>query len=217
MIVVADLSVPSSAFLFPDALASQPAVELNLVELVPTGEHPIPYCWVAGPDHAVASFAKRAESASRVESLAPLERREQRVLYRIEWEGPPGPLVEALQTNEVLVDRATGTGDGWEFRLQCPDHERLSQFRQTCVDNDVDVRVDRVYRPTSDDPDPVGLTTEQREALVLARREGYFDVPRGITLEELGTMLGISRQAVSNRLRRGTRHLVDEVVLSDRS
>jgi predicted DNA binding protein len=89
------------------------------------------------------------------------------------------------------------------------------QFRRTCVENDVDVSIDRVYRPTGDELHPVELTDEQREALVLARREGYFDVPRGITLEELGTMLDISRQAVSNRLRRGTRHLVDDVGLSD--
>lgn len=213
MIVVVDLTIPASSFMFPDTLPEHPAVELELVELVPTGEHPVPYCWVAGSDRSVAAFAEAVETTEKVATMEPLDRGDSKVLYRIEWRESPCPLLGALRTHEILVDRAVGAADGWDLRLQCPDHQTLSTFREDCLAHGVDLTVERVFRPSAaDDSEPLGLTPEQREALLLAQREDYFEVPRGITLEELGTMLGISRQAVSNRLRRGTSQLVDRLV-----
>lgn len=44
---------------------------------------------------------------------------------------------------------------------------------------------------------------EQREALILAVERGYFAVPRETKLEEIAEELGITRQAASERVRRG--------------
>jgi len=46
------------------------------------------------------------------------------------------------------------------------------------------------------------LSEPQREALTLAVRRGYYDIPRGCTTAELADELGISDQAVTERLRR---------------
>jgi predicted DNA binding protein len=43
---------------------------------------------------------------------------------------------------------------------------------------------------------------------VLALRHGYFDTPRETTLEELAVELDISRQALSERIRRGNERLL---------
>lgn len=213
MIVVADLTVAGSSFMFRSTLPNHPEVEVDLVELVPTGENPVPYCWIAGPDQSIAAFAEAVERTDGVASMEPLDRRGSKVLYRIERDRAPSSLVATLNEHEILVDRAVGSADGWDLRLQCPDHQTLSTFRDACLEADIDLTVDRVFRPSAvDDHEPLGLTPEQREALVLAQGEDYFEVPRGITLEELGTMLGISRQAVSNRLRRGTSVLIDRLV-----
>jgi predicted DNA binding protein len=58
-----------------------------------------------------------------------------------------------------------------------------------------------------------GLTDEQYEALVEAYQRGYFEVPLGITLAELAEELGVSHQALSERVRRGTGALVDDTLL----
>ncbi len=70
------------------------------------------------------------------------------------------------------------------------------------------VEVRRIYAEEPHGPTP-GLTTEQREALAVAYRNGYFAVPRETTTAALAEKLGISGQAVSERLRRGYTRLVD--------
>jgi hypothetical protein len=53
-----------------------------------------------------------------------------------------------------------------------------------------------------------GLTAAQREAIRAAADRGYFKVPREVSLKELAEQLGVSEQAVSQRLRRGLGNLV---------
>jgi hypothetical protein len=52
------------------------------------------------------------------------------------------------------------------------------------------------------------LTAEQSEALVVAVDHGYFDVPRGATMDDLATEPGVSRQAIPERLRRAHEPLI---------
>ncbi|WP_433629222.1 helix-turn-helix domain-containing protein [Halomicrococcus sp. NG-SE-24] len=62
-----------------------------------------------------------------------------------------------------------------------------------------------------------GLTPEQREALVLALNRGYFATPSEVTLDELADQLGITRQAVSSRVRLGTEKVLRSVLVSSAS
>ncbi|MFP4695916.1 helix-turn-helix domain-containing protein [Thiohalospira sp.] len=59
-----------------------------------------------------------------------------------------------------------------------------------------------------------GLSQEQREALLLGLRRGYFDTPSDATLAEIADELGISQQATSDRIRRGTKRVLAEALLS---
>lgn len=52
------------------------------------------------------------------------------------------------------------------------------------------------------------LTEPQRELLRSAVREGYFKVPREVTLVELAEIHGISDTEASQQLRRGLDELV---------
>jgi predicted DNA binding protein len=65
----------------------------------------------------------------------------------------------------------------------------------------------------SDRPDDYGLTAPQRQALLLAAEYGYYDVPRNGTLTDIAGELDISEQAASQRLRRGTRALLESTIL----
>nr|WP_255473553.1 helix-turn-helix domain-containing protein [Halogeometricum sp. CBA1124] len=56
------------------------------------------------------------------------------------------------------------------------------------------------------------MTDLQRETLALAIRRGYFEVPRSATLSDLAAELGVSKQAVSERLRRALALLARDAV-----
>jgi len=90
-----------------------------------------------------------------------------------------------------------------------PDHDALSEFRTHREDAQILLEVQRVYNPTKPDAGPwYGLTELQREAIMLAAQTGYYDIPRGCTTKELADELGISDQAVTERLRRAIVSLV---------
>lgn len=56
------------------------------------------------------------------------------------------------------------------------------------------------------------LTARQREVLETAFRDGYFDVPRGCTLEDLATKLDIDKSTASGILRRGENRILTQVL-----
>lgn len=122
-------------------------------------------------------------------------------------------MYEAVVVTDVLLLDAVGTDDGWSLKLWVPDPDSLSAFRRRCSDGDVRIDVRSMY---SDDPQPVGelygLTEPQREILLQALEDGYFNIPRDASLSELAGTLGLSSQAASERLRRGMETLVGNVL-----
>ncbi|MFC7142999.1 helix-turn-helix domain-containing protein [Halosimplex aquaticum] len=56
------------------------------------------------------------------------------------------------------------------------------------------------------------LTDEQFTTVKAALDRGYYKVPREATLEELANELDVSHQALSERLRRGHRTLIENVI-----
>ncbi|ERG89195.1 MAG: putative DNA binding protein [halophilic archaeon J07HX5] len=58
------------------------------------------------------------------------------------------------------------------------------------------------------------LTDAQLEAMTAAVENGYYDIPRDISTAELGDQLGISDQAVTERLRRGISTLAANTMLA---
>ncbi|SEP72546.1 helix-turn-helix domain-containing protein [Natrinema salaciae] len=92
--------------------------------------------------------------------------------------------------------------DGWLVQLRFPDRERLVAFNDVCRERDISVTVDHLRISDDDDDGVVALTDKQQELLAVAHEEGYFDVPRGISQDELADRLDVSKSAVSQRLRR---------------
>lgn len=107
-------------------------------------------------------------------------------------------MFRAVKRVNAYILNATGTGDSWRFELRFPSHEAMSTFQDRCQDAVVNFEVIRVYNPSKPDLGPwFGLTERQREAIVVAVEEGYYDIPRDCTTVELGEALGISDQAVT--------------------
>ncbi len=58
------------------------------------------------------------------------------------------------------------------------------------------------------------LTDKQYEAIELAFKKGYYEVPRKCTLEELSSVLGIKRVAMQERIRRAELRIMREYASS---
>jgi len=118
-----------------------------------------------------------------------------------------------------LVDRETYpmgalvTAHGWKVSTQFADRADLEAFRDVCQASSLTFRPHRLCE-TEHGGDDYGLTVPQREALLAARRRGYFDVPRTADLADVSSELGVTPSALSERLRRGTRKLVDHTLAS---
>jgi hypothetical protein len=107
--------------------------------------------------------------------------------------------------------------DGWwHARTRFPDRSAFVAYREFLESNGVEFRLKHLYDgETTTTSDAATLTPEQRETLQLAYERGYFDIPRGVTTTELAEELGVSDQAVSERLRRGYARLVEATLHVD--
>ncbi|MFB6212190.1 MAG: helix-turn-helix domain-containing protein [Halobacteriales archaeon] len=136
-----------------------------------------------------------------------------RALLRIEIAPDSTGFFEFLLTENIRILETIGDDHGWEFKLEFPSSNELQSFRQYCETAGIEFTVDRLYHPHADDYGPdFGLTPQQREALLLAVDEDYFTVPRGATTTDIGDRIGISDQAVSERLRRAVNTLVSNTL-----
>lgn len=92
--------------------------------------------------------------------------------------------------------------DGWRVQLQFPSRDDLVAFNDACRERGISVTVDHLRLSNDGDDGVVALTEKQQELLAVAHEEGYFEVPRGISQDELADRLDVSKSAVSQRLRR---------------
>ena len=105
---------------------------------------------------------------------------------------------------------------GWLVQMRIPSREMLVEFRQFCVDNDVTFHLKQLYSPDlSNQQYRTTVSEEQRQMLVTAYEEGYYDIPRGISQNELAESLDISPSAVSQRLRRATAELIGRTLAEE--
>lgn len=207
MVVVAELTAPAEGFPLGRLLAAVPGSTVRLDRLVPVGGDPVPYLWVRGAEaddiERELSVDDRVDSFEVVESV---EGPDGQALVRAEWtHGFEGFAEAVVEARAALLD-GVGRDGSWRFQVRFPDHETLSAFFDDCRDRGVDVSLSKVLNPglPAGDPWESSLTESQREALLTALEEGYFEVPRQSHLAEVAELLGVSDSAASQRLRRGT-------------
>lgn len=206
---ITDIRVPAGEFPLGRILEEYPDVEIELERLVPTQAAIIPLFWMESGNESAVEETLRTDPL--VEGVDVLTRTPDRALYSVSWSPDIDALVGALVDLSVDVLTAEGTADAWEFRLQFPGHEQLSQFRRRCQDEDIRIELLRVYNPQTS-PEEGPLTSEQEAALSAAYENGYWDVPRAVTQTELAEIVGISDNSLSQRLRRGVEVAVEELL-----
>lgn len=204
MAVEVRLTMSSEAFLFGQVFEELPAVHLELDRVVPLGDmtEVIPFVWVQ-TDEPPETIVETLEDAAGVSDCELVHSSGNQHLLRLTWRAPDIGFLQGLRETEGAIIAGYAEDHLWSLTLRFATHDDLSEFSTYC--SDAAIRFD-VTQVTGFGGSPVSscvLSTKQREALELAVREGYFDVPRRVSLDELADDVGLSHQAYSERLRRG--------------
>ncbi|WP_332899249.1 helix-turn-helix domain-containing protein [Haladaptatus sp. CMSO5] len=215
MSVIAEFTIPASEFNLGRVLHTDESIQIDLERVVPTSEEIMPFFWASGGD--LAAFEQSVRDSPIVKELTRLDEVDGSVLYRVEWTESIESLVYGIAESQATILKAHGN-ERWVFHLRFGDHAHLSQFHDYCIEHDITFDLTRVYTlAETEDAFEFGLTPEQRETLTLALNHGYFDVPRESTLADIATQLDITQQAVSERVRRGTKSVLTAVLLEERT
>lgn len=210
MTVVMDVGLDAEEFTLGTVLGAAHDRRIHLAQLVPVEDQFVPYFWVDNDD--LDAFEEAVRGRDEVDRLTRFDERAERVLYNIHWNDVEDDLLRILRDADVLVKEGVGRPDVWRFRLYAAEGAALTSFQAACSEAGLDVSVHGLDK--SDGSAYRGLTDKQREVLEIAIREGYFEVPRGITMSEIADRVDVSPQAASHRLRRALDTILDRTLIT---
>ncbi|MFC7047340.1 helix-turn-helix domain-containing protein [Halobacteriaceae archaeon GCM10025711] len=218
MVTITDIEVAADDFALRSLLDEYPDADVEFQHVVPFREGVQPRFWVANaPTDAVE--ASLCEDAA-IRSVTTVSDSGDRALFEVRWGAEANGLVQPLLGSDVEVMAVEGREDRWGFRLQFSSYDELTDFREECANNGVELQLHRLHNPTTNgwstvfsglsrDGERSELTDEQREILSIAASHGYWDIPREHTLGDIAALTGISPNAASQRLRRGMKTVLE--------
>lgn len=213
MSVIAHLRIPAESFELGRILDLEPGVSVELENMVPLGETAVPFISVHDSSNGI--FETKVRNHPSVSGLRTVSEHDDRILYALDWEVSRDLFFQGMLETDAQLLSATGTTDTWEFELRFPTHAKLSNFQEYCTDGHIQLEVGRIYNPTRPGQGPwFGLTNAQRDALSRAVDGGYYSIPRRMSTQELADELGISDQAVTERLRRAIIALAENTLIA---
>lgn len=207
---VVDLRVPPDQFALAETLGASPDTTVESVRLAAHGPGEVlPYIWVATPHpDRVDRLLRRDRSTDDVRRLS--SDGDDRELYGVDWADDVFDVCGMFLRADGTVLGVQGTSDCWQFRVLFPDRAAVSAAYATWRRRGLDASVERVNGvPQMLDYGGADLSPCQRTTLLTALETDYYDVPREITLDGLADELDISHQALSERLRRGHRNIIE--------
>lgn len=211
MDTIAELRLPAEDFALQHTLTVVPTATFEAERITAHDtDRVLPLLWVAGEGlDNIGSALDDDPSVDNVELLTDLDSEQ---LYRMEWVKNTRFVVHMLIEENAAILSASGTASGWRFRALFPDRDALSTTYEFCQTWDLDLSIESVYEMNGERYGRFGLTKDQSEALVLALSQGYYELPRESDMTDIAKQLGISPQAVSERLRRAHKQLVQESI-----
>lgn len=210
MSTIVKASLPTDQFAMAETFEVVPDVTVDAVRFVShASDQAMPLLWTMGADAETVRAAMEADETTADVHL--VSQRNHDSLFRLRWTDQIRFITHVLVEKNGAVVSAHGESDEWTFRILFPERDGVSATFESC--GEYDVSIDRIQ--TLDEVASSGrrrLTETQSETLETALESGYYGVPRGVTIDELATELGVSHQALSERFRRGHRTLVQDLL-----
>ncbi|MFC6838162.1 helix-turn-helix domain-containing protein [Halomarina ordinaria] len=207
MTTIVNARIPAEEFALHHTLSTVPEVEFETEQIVETGDDVVmPLVWARGSDtEAIRQALEEDPSTDNVDVLAEFD---DELLCQMDWTGQVQLVVQMVTNSRATILNARSEGDSWEFKVLYPTRDSLSKTHDFCESQGLTFEVRSIQVMEGEPSGLYGLTDEQYEALATAFEQGYFSVPRRAELNELAADLGLSHQALSERLRRGHRALI---------
>jgi predicted DNA binding protein len=206
---VVELTVPTEQFALAETFRSVPDATF---EAVPVAAHPPrgSMSFFSAESSRGAKLDSALRSDESTEDVTRLSESGSRQLYEISWRPRVRTVLGVfLQTTGSLLC-AWGRADRWNLRFLFPDQESISEICDNWRTHGIDPSIQRVVGVAGKFGFPeMKLSKCQHDTLLTAYEMDYYDIPRGAQLEGVADELQVSHQALSERLRRGHRNLVE--------
>ncbi|AEH37812.1 helix-turn-helix domain-containing protein [Halopiger xanaduensis] len=203
MTSIADIEIPADGTGLGELFESVPSLNCEMERVIASSGHGL---WLSGAsqDEVEAALSESTE----IEEYTMISSDGDRWLYDIEFDPDTvDPFTVVLEEGGTVLS-ASASNDTWLLSVRVVDRESVSTLYDRLVDNDVTPTIVRLFDMAEETHSQCGLTARQYETLVAAIDHGYFEIPREVSMQELSDELGISHQALSERLRRAYRALV---------
>jgi predicted DNA binding protein len=213
MATIIEATIPVEEFALAETLQTCGDATIECEQIV---EHPdntvMPLVWVRNttPD----AFEAALSQDPTVATYTQLAGTETEWLYEMDWSGNIQLVLQLLTMEGAVILNTVGSSDGWHVRVLFPDRDDVRTTTDFCETHNLTISIQSI-RHLDDETSHqggarFGLTADQHEALALAYKRGYFTVPRAVDLEAVADEIGVSHQALSERLRRGHQTLIKE-------
>ncbi|MFC6718953.1 helix-turn-helix domain-containing protein [Natrialbaceae archaeon GCM10025810] len=213
MAIEASFTVKQADFPLSAVFEQLTDVTIELDRIVPTGEAIIPYFWISADDTGKLTTDLSADIG--IEQVKIIDQVEKQMFVRIDWNLTHESILTAIVNTDITLLSGIGKEKRWTFEVRASEQQDLSDFQTYCQDHDIPIELTELHAISSLRSDrEYDLTDGQRNALIIAYSNGYYDSPRDATQDDLADELGITRQAVSSRLKRGMRRLVASTLIT---
>jgi len=209
---IIDATVSADQFALQKTFDRMPETEFETAPIVANdGEYALPFVWASGPD--MEGLHETLQDDPSTSDVTRLVEQDEKSLYRIRWQTRIRLIVHILELEHGRLLNACGQNGQWNLRVLFPSHDSVSEIYEICQDYGIDLKIHQVKGiAQSIDRSGSDLTDKQQEALSAAIDSEYYHIPRERSLEELAADLDISHQALSERLRRGHRTLIEQTL-----
>jgi hypothetical protein len=219
--LVAEFDITCEALPFVSVVAAVPDADIEVELQLNHGRRPLFFAYLtAGETEAVEAAFEASSFVGEYTLVGQAgETRRYQVVPAVGMDDQLGDHVDdlaglrSLASTDAIVDRIEVTSTGWRQAGWFADRDAFDEFRTFWQANG-GFSLRRLTRDGEPEPPGDGLTDPQREALRTAYELGYFEVPRGASLEAVADELDIAPSSASERLRRAQTHLVETTVAS---
>lgn len=206
MSVITEFSIPAEAFALEHTFDAVSDVTIQVERLAShSREWVMPFCWATCGNIEALTDALREDPT--VDEVRVLDSESDVSYINVSWDESVQQLVDEIVDQHGIIQEVQASNGHWYLKLKFLDQGAVQAFQAYFDEEGRSFELQRLYDGTAPKEREYDLTAGQREALVTALEMGYFAVPREAQIEDLAAELGISTNAVSQRLRRANRNL----------
>lgn len=178
-----------------------PGMRASLEQSVATCQSQPSALWISAPDED--ELVEALEADPSVEGFQRLATADERWLVDVEFRHSVEILWSILLSEGGVLTDVTIHDGKWHFDCRFTEHAAFGTTRESLEERAFQFDVQRISHDDEERPPGAALSEKQYASIKRAWEKGYFEVPREATLEELADDMGLSHQALSERIRRG--------------